>query len=73
MIYRKNPKSNLSAIAILISITAVALWQFYVFVTFKDARGALDVEGGSQHGVGYWLGGGCLYCRGALFFTLSTL
>lgn len=27
----------------------VALWQFYMFVVYRDARGALDVQGGGLH------------------------
>ena len=27
----------------------VAVWQFYVFVGFRDARGSLDVQGGGLH------------------------
>ena len=27
----------------------IALWQFYVFVVFRDAQGALDVQGGGLH------------------------
>ena len=26
---------------------AVAAWQFYLFVAFRDAQGLLDVQGGS--------------------------
>lgn len=31
---------------------AVAVWQFYLFVVFRDSRGALDVQGG---GLNLWL------------------
>ena len=31
---------------------AVAAWQFYLFVVFRDARGALDAQGG---GGNLWL------------------
>ena len=31
---------------------AVAIWQFYQFVVFRDARGTLDVQGG---GANLWL------------------
>ena len=27
----------------------VAVWQFYLFVGFRDARGSLDVQGGGLH------------------------
>ena len=28
---------------------AVAVWQFYLFVVFRDARGTLDAQGGGSH------------------------
>lgn len=28
---------------------AVTVWQFYLFVAFRDSRGALDVQGGALH------------------------
>ena len=28
---------------------AVAAWQFYLFVVFRDSRGLLDVQGGGLH------------------------
>ena len=31
---------------------AVAVWQFYLFVMFRDSRGALDAQGG---GANLWL------------------
>lgn len=31
---------------------AFAVWQFYLFVVFRDSRGALDVQGG---GLNLWL------------------
>ena len=31
---------------------AIALWQFYLFVVFRDAQGALDAQGG---GLNLWL------------------
>lgn len=31
---------------------AIALWQFYLFVMFKDSRGAFDAQGG---GPNLWL------------------
>ena len=30
-------------------LAAVAVWQFYLFVVFRDARGALDAQGGGPH------------------------
>lgn len=28
---------------------AVAAWQFYLFVAFRDSQGLLDVQGGTLH------------------------
>ena len=38
--------------ALPISAAAVAAWQFYLFVVFRDTQGALDVQGG---GANLWL------------------
>jgi hypothetical protein len=35
-----------------LATAAVAAWQFYLFVVFRDAQGALDAQGG---GVNLWL------------------
>lgn len=39
----------------------VAVWQFYLFVVFRDARGALDVQGGGSH-LWYAIGAAILTC-----------
>lgn len=50
----------------LMALAAVAAWQFYVFATFKDASGAVDVQGGTLH---LWLAIGItvLVCIGGFF------
>lgn len=50
---------------------AIASWQFYDFATFKDASGAVDIEGGALH---LWLAIGIavLVCAGG-FFLFSKL
>jgi hypothetical protein len=55
----------------LMALAAVAAWQFYVFATFKDASGAVDVQGGTLH---LWLaiGIGVLICVGG-FLLFSKL
>ena len=40
---------------------AVAIWQFYLFGVFRDARGALDVQGGGAH-LWYAIGAALLTC-----------
>jgi hypothetical protein len=46
---QKNRKNLLSALIGVMSLAAVAVWQFYVFVTFKDETGLVDVQGGRLH------------------------
>ena len=70
MSYRNSRKNVLSAISIVMAITAVAVWQFYTFVTFKSPNGILDAQGGVQH---FWwaIGLGLLACAIAfLFFSV---
>ena len=45
----KNLKNVLGSIAGLIVVAAIAIWQFYSYVTFKDANGILKTEGGTVH------------------------
>jgi hypothetical protein len=40
---------------------AVAVWQFYMFVVFRNARGALDVQGGGPN-LWYAIGAAILTC-----------
>lgn len=45
----RNGKSLTTALLWVFGLAAavVAVWQFYLFVAFRDARGALDAQGGS--------------------------
>lgn len=45
---------------------AVAVWQFYLFVVFRDARGAFDVQGGGAH-LWYAVGAAGLACACVCF------
>lgn len=49
MSHRKSRKNVLSAVIGIMFITAVAVWQFYRFVTFKNADGVMDLQGGTYH------------------------
>ena len=40
---------------------AIAVWQFYLFVVFRDARGTLDAQGGGSH-LWYAIGASVLTC-----------
>ncbi len=55
----------------LMTLAAIAGWQFYAFATFKDASGTVDVQGGTLH---LWLAIGItvLVCIGG-FFLFSKL
>ena len=48
-------------LAVGILLAAIAVWQFYLFVVFRDARGALDVQGGGPH-LWYAIGAAVLTC-----------
>ena len=50
----------------LMALAAIAAWQFYVFASFKDAQGVVDLQGGSLH---LWLAIGVtvLVCVGGFF------
>ncbi len=49
MSYRKSRRRIWSGITGLMLITALAVWQFYRFVTFETAEGVADVQGGTHH------------------------
>lgn len=40
---------SLAAVIGLVLLAAVAAWQFYLFVAFKDVNGVADLEGGRLH------------------------
>lgn len=40
---------------------AIAIWQFYLFVVFRNAHGALDAQGGGSH-LWYAIGAAVLTC-----------
>lgn len=46
---RKRKKNILIVTTAVAALAAIALWQFYVFVTFKNAAGVVDIQGGSMH------------------------
>jgi hypothetical protein len=55
----------------LTALAALAAWQFYLFATFKDASGTVDLQGGTLH---LWLALGIavvVFVGG--FFFLSRL
>ena len=56
----------------LMALAAIAAWQFYLFASFKDAKGVVDLQGGSLH---LWLaiGVAVLVCVGGFFFFSKLL
>ena len=56
----------------LTALGAIATWQFYLFATFKDANGAIDIQGGTLH---LWLAIGIavLVCVGGFFLFSKVL
>jgi hypothetical protein len=58
-----NGKSWMSTVLLIVGIlwAAIAVWQFYLFVVFRDARGTLDVQGGGSH-LWYAIGAAVLTC-----------
>jgi Kef-type K+ transport system membrane component KefB len=46
---KKSQTNVLLATLGVVLIAAIAVWQFYLFVTFKDAKGLIDVQGGTHH------------------------
>lgn len=56
-------KRSMSAFLLAIGIlwAAIAAWQFYLFVVFRNAGGALDAQGGGSH-LWYAIGAAVLTC-----------
>ena len=46
---RKSSSTTFVSIAMLVSMTAVASWQFYEYATFKHDNGLINIEGGVIH------------------------
>ena len=42
-------KSVFGKVSGVVIIALVAIWQFYTFVTFKNAAGVADLQGGKAH------------------------
>jgi flagellar basal body-associated protein FliL len=66
---RKRKKNVLLTVTAVAATAAVALWQFYLFVTFKTAAGAIDPQGGRNHL--WWAIGFALIAFISAFFLAS--
>ena len=64
----KTRKNILLAFAAVAAPAAIAVWQFYVFVTFRSASGEFELQGGRKH---LWLAiaFGLIAFLGAFFFA----
>jgi apolipoprotein N-acyltransferase len=60
---RKNLKNVMGSIGGVIAVGAIAVWQFYLFVTFKS------VQGGTSHL--WWAIAMAVLACGAAFLVLS--
>lgn len=70
MSYIKKSLTNvLAAVIVVIAIAAIAIWQFYLFVTFRDSQGVVDVQGGTHH-LWWAIGAGLIACL-ASFLVFS--
>jgi hypothetical protein len=47
--FRKNSTKMIGAILGIMALAVLAVWQFYLFVTFKDQNGAIATQGGTSH------------------------
>ena len=66
---KKNQTSIAAAIIAVMSFTALAIWQFYMFITFRNAQGTMSMQGGTHH---LWLAfGAALIACIAGFFVFS--
>ena len=61
MSYHVNRLASTVLLAVGILFAAVAVWQFYLFVVFRDGKGALDAQGGGSH-LWYAIGAAALTC-----------
>ena len=66
---RKSLTNVLAAVAGVIAIATVAVWQFYLFVTFRNSQGIMDVQGGTNH-LWWAIGVGLIACL-ASFLVFS--
>lgn len=69
---RKSKKSLGLAVAGVTASAAIALWQFYVFATFKTQAGITDLQGGGKH-LMISIGFGLIAFIGVFFLCSSLL
>jgi amino acid permease len=66
---RKNSTMVFGSILGVLVLAALAMWQFYLFVTFKDENGLVVTQGGTHH-LWWAIGMGLFAClTGFLIFS----
>ena len=65
---RKNLTNISGSIIAVFAVAAISLWQFYVFVTFRDATGVVDPQGGISH-LWWALALAVIACAGGFFVS----
>ena len=70
--YQGSNMTKVISVVGLLALAAIAAWQFYLFASFKDAKGVVDLQGGTLH---LWLaiGVAVLVCVGGFLFFSKLL
>jgi amino acid permease len=66
---KKNSAKVIGSIAVVLLSAALAIWQFYLFVTLRDENGVIDVQGGTRHL--WWAIGLALFACVASFLVFT--
>jgi hypothetical protein len=66
---KKSMTNGWIATAVVAAVAVIAVWQFYLFATFRNSQGAFDAAGGTVH---LWLALGAAACvAGFIAFSVS--
>lgn len=66
---QKSRTKVLGSVIAVLAMIAIAIWQFYLFVTFRNSLGLFDEQGGTYH---LWWAIGLAVCACiASFFVFS--
>jgi hypothetical protein len=69
---KKNMMNGLLATAGVAVVALIAIWQFYLFVTFKNARGVADPNGGGSYHLWLAIAAALVACiAGFIVFSIS--
>ena len=66
---KKNMKNLVGSILGVVVVAAIAVWQFYQFVAFKNGSGLAESEGGTSHL--WWAIAMAVFACGAAFLVFS--